>query len=70
MILLLTHLPYFVDDDNRAYIFSALDVAETQHDFEEAQQEGIINDQYKQALEGNLYGGTTPEKEAFWLQLT
>jgi len=70
MILLLTHLPYFVDDDNRAYVFSALDVEETQHDFEEAQEEGIINDQYKQALEGNLYAGPIPEKEAFWLQLT
>jgi hypothetical protein len=70
MILFLTHLPYFVDDDNRAYIFSALDVEATHTDFEEAQQEGTINDQYKQALEGNLYAGATLEKEAFWLQLT
>lgn len=70
MILLLTHFPYFVDDDNRAYVFSALDVEETQHDFEEAQEEGIINDQYKQALEGNLYVGPTPEKDSYWLQLS
>jgi hypothetical protein len=70
MILLLTHLPYFVDDDNRAYIFSALDVEATHIDFEEAEQEGQINDQYKGALVSNLYAGSTLEKEAFWLQLT
>jgi len=70
MILLLTHFPYFVNDDNQAFIFSALNVEETQHDFEEAEQEGMINDQYKNALEGNLYGESVPEKESFWLQLT
>jgi hypothetical protein len=66
MILLLTHFPYFVNDDNQAFIFSALNVEETQTDFNEAE----INDQYKQALQGNLYGESVPEKESFWLQLT
>ena len=70
MILLLTHFPYFINDDNQAYIFSALNVASTQTDFNEAEQEGTINDQYKQALQGNLYGESVPEKESFWLQLT
>lgn len=70
MILLLTHFPYFINDENQAYIFSALNVEETQTDFNEAEHEGIINDQYKQALQGNLYGESVPEKESFWLQLT
>ena len=70
MILLLTHFPYFINDDNQAYIFSALNVASTQTDFNEAEQEGTINDQYKNALEINIYGESVPEKESFWLQLT
>lgn len=70
MILLLTHLPYFINDENKAFIFSALDVASTQTDFNEAEQEGTINDQYKNALEINIYGESVPEKESFWLQLT
>ncbi len=70
MILLLTHLPYFINDENKAFIFSALDVASTQTDFNEAEQEGTINDQYKNALEINVYGESVPEKESFWLQLT
>jgi len=70
MILLLTHFPYFINDDNQAYIFSALNVVSTQTDFNEAEQEGTINDQYKNALEINIYGESVPEKESFWLQLT
>ena len=70
MILLLAHLPYFVTEDNKAYIFSALDVEETQTDFNNAADEGIINAEYKAELEGNLYGRDIAEKPAFWKQLT
>ena len=70
MILLLSHFPYFITEDNEAYIFSALDVAETQKDFDNAINDGIINAEYKSALEGNLYGRDIAEKPAFWQQLT
>ncbi len=65
-----TIYPYFVNEDNEAYIFSALNVECTAMDFDKALNEGEINDQYKNALVANTYGGATPEKPVEWLQLT
>lgn len=64
-----TIYPYFVDEDNRAYVFSALNVECTTMDFDKALTEGEINQQYHDALVENVYGGDILEKPVEWLQL-
>lgn len=62
--------PYFVNDDNnKAYIFSALDTGCTALDFADALESKVIVKKYYDALVENTYGGIVPIKADYWLEL-
>lgn len=54
----------------RAWIFSALDTTCTTDDMANALSSGKISQQYHDALAANKYGGDTPPKTEYWLELT
>jgi hypothetical protein len=54
----------------KAFVFSALDTPCTQMDFDRALAEGVITQQYYDALVANTYGGDVPQQTEYWLTLT
>lgn len=65
-----TIYPYYVNDYNEAWVFSALNVMRTTMDFAEALSKGVITQEYHDALVLNIYGGDIKEKTTYWLKLT
>jgi hypothetical protein len=58
--------PYFVTDESKGYIFSALDCPCSKEDFKIALGNETISQEYHDLLIGNLWNAETGEKPAYF----